>query len=323
MPFWYQPTRWWAWSLWPFALLMQCINVIRRYCYTKGWLKSYQSALPVVVVGNISVGGNGKTPFVISLCELLIAQGYKPGVISRGYGGKANSYPLSVNMDTTGKEAGDEPVLIHKRLNIPVVVDPVRANAAAYLNQHCDVDVIITDDGLQHYALQRDIEIVVVDGKRRYGNQHIMPMGPLREPTSRLNSVDFIINNGEQHAGEFTMLLAPSAAKKVNGEASSLSVQEVNACAAIGYPPRFFDTLVKQGFSVRKQVAFADHHPYSEEDFKQFESNLPLLMTEKDAVKCVAFAQPNWWYLPIDGQLSIDFTQPFLEKLKQIKESKC
>ncbi|TEW50191.1 tetraacyldisaccharide 4'-kinase [Psychromonas algicola] len=323
MPFWYQPTLWWTWFLFPLSLLMRGINAVRYFCYRNKWLKSYQSTLPVVVVGNISVGGNGKTPFVISLCEILIEEGYKPGVISRGYGGKSLHYPLLVESSTTGKEAGDEPVLIHKRLNIPVVVDPVRANAAAYLADHCDVDVIITDDGLQHYALQRDIEIVVVDGKRRYGNQHIMPMGPLREPLSRLKTVDYIINNGEVHHDEFTMLLTPSDCKRVDGELAVLSDTNVNACAAIGYPRRFFDTLKTQNFTLNKQVSFADHHAYTENDFKQFESTRPLIMTEKDAVKCTAFAQQNWWYLPIDGNLPRSFIQPFLEQLKQIKESKC
>lgn len=323
MPFWYQSTRWWAWFLFPLALIMQFISTLRRYCYQQGWLKSYQSSLPVIVVGNISVGGNGKTPFVISLCELLIRQGYKPGVISRGYGGKSDVYPLLVGKQTIGKAAGDEPVLIHKRLHIPVVVDPIRSNAAAYLAEHCDVDVIITDDGLQHYALQRDIEIVIVDGKRRYGNQKIMPMGPLREPLSRLKTVDYIINNGEIHDDEFTMILAPSESKRVDGIVDKLSAQPVNACAAIGYPPRFFDTLIKQNFTLQKSVAFADHHAYTEADFKQFEATIPLLMTEKDAVKCTAFAQPNWWYLPIDGQLPTTFTQLFLKQLKQVKESKC
>ena len=323
MPFWYQPTQWWAWLLWPFALLMQGISICRRYAYQQGWFKSYKSSLPVVIVGNISVGGNGKTPFVISLCELLIKQGYKPGVISRGYGGKAEAYPLNVNAQTSGKQAGDEPVLIYQRLQIPVVVDPVRANAADYLARHCDVDVIITDDGLQHYALQRDIEIVVVDGKRRYGNQHIMPMGPLRESVKRLQSVDFIINNGAVHQGESTMMLVASDCKRVDGVAGQLPKQQVNACAAIGYPPRFFSTLVEQGFTLDKQVAFADHHAYTPSDFVQFQVDKPLLMTEKDAVKCTSFAQENWWYLPIDGQLPDSFIQPFLEKLTQIKELKC
>jgi len=323
MSFWYQATRWWVWLLWPFSLLMRLINSVRFFAYQKKWLASYRSQLPVVVVGNISVGGNGKTPFVISLCELLIKQGYKPGVISRGYGGKAETYPLLVTHQTTGKEAGDEPILIFKRLQVPVVVDPKRAKAADYLAKHCDVDVIVTDDGLQHYALQRDIEIVVVDGKRRYGNQHIMPMGPLREPLSRLKSVDFIINNGEQHAHEHTMLLVPSVCQRVDGIADTLTDTTVNACAAIGHPPRFFNTLEQSGFDIKKQVAFADHHAYDVNDFKQFEKNTPLLMTEKDAVKCTGFAQNNWWYLSVDGMLPDLFTDSFLKKLKQIKELKC
>lgn len=323
MPFWYQQTVWWAWFLFPLALLMRGINTLRYFCYRKNWLKSYQSTLPVVVVGNISVGGNGKTPFVISLCEKLIKEGYKPGVISRGYGGKASQYPLLVESKITGKEAGDEPVLIHKRLGIPVVVDPVRANAAIYLQEHCDVDVIITDDGLQHYALQRDIEIVVVDGKRRYGNQHIIPMGPLREPLNRLNTVDYIINNGEVHDNEFTMLLIPSACKRVDGERAKLTDTKVNACAAIGYPTRFFDSLIMQKLTLHKKVSFVDHHLYTEKDFNQFDPTIPLIMTEKDAVKCTEFSQSNWWYLPIDGHLPNSFVEPFLAQLKQIKESKC
>jgi len=323
MPFWYQATTWWSWFLWPLSLLMLIISKVRSYAYKKNWLKSYKSPLPVVVVGNISVGGNGKTPFVISLCELLIEQGYKPGVISRGYGGKSDAYPLLVESHITGKQAGDEPVLIYKRLHIPVVVDPIRANAADYLAKQCNVDVIITDDGLQHYALQRDIEIVVVDGQRRYGNKHIIPMGPLREPTSRLQTVDYIINNGAIQGGEFTMLLAPAACKRVDGKAGTLNETNINACAAIGFPPRFFETLIKQNFIINKRVAFADHHAYTETDFTQFEPNLPLLMTEKDAVKCTDFAQSNWWYLPIDGQLPKAFTNAFLTQLKQIKETTC
>jgi len=323
MPFWYQPTVLWAWFLFPFALLMRTISAVRYFCYQRHWLSSYRSPLPVVVVGNISVGGNGKTPFVISLCEILQKQGYKPGVVSRGYGGKSSAYPLLVTETTLGKQAGDEPVLIYKRLGIPVVVDPVRAHAAHYLHQHCDVDVIITDDGLQHYALQRDIEIVIVDGQRRYGNQHIMPMGPLREPLSRLKKVDYIINNGASHAGEFTMQLMPSACRRVDGTAEQLAPTTVNACAAIGHPPRFFDTLTTQGFSLNKQVAFADHHAYVKPDFAPFTAEFPLLMTEKDAVKCIGFAESHWWYLPIDAELPAAFTIPFLAQLKQIKEPSC
>ncbi len=320
MRFWYQRTRWWSWLLYPLSLLFAASAFIRRLLYKKGLLKSTKNRLPVIVVGNISVGGNGKTPFVIWLCEFLIKQGYQPGIISRGYGGKSDRYPLLLDNGTSGKEAGDEPVMIFKRLGIPVVVDPLRSRAADYLTDHGLADIIVTDDGLQHYALQRDIEIAVVDGKRRFGNQHLMPMGPLREPLSRLQEVDFIINNGAQQAGEFTMSLVPGVCLSVDGQARQLPAHsEVNACAAIGYPQRFFDTLEKQQFVLRKTLAFADHHPFTGDDFRQFDKQLPLLMTEKDAVKCTAFAQENWWYLPISAQLPSAFEKQLLKKIKEIK----
>ncbi|WP_028862110.1 tetraacyldisaccharide 4'-kinase [Psychromonas aquimarina] len=321
MLFWYRPLTWWCWFLYPFSLLFLCISSVRRLLFKAGVFKSFRSELPVIVVGNISVGGNGKTPFVIWLCEFLIEQGYKPGVISRGYGGKSSSYPLLVDDNVSGKEAGDEPLLIYKRIGIPVVVDPVRADAAAYLAEHCAVDIIITDDGLQHYALQRDIEIVIVDGVRRYGNNHLIPMGPLRETLSRLDSVDFVINNGEQAAGEITMQLQPDSCLRVDGQSGQLdSGSRVNACAAIGYPERFFNTLRQQQFVINNSVSFADHHAFSSDDFKQFGTELPLLMTEKDAVKCSAFAQPDWWYLPITAELPSAFKDQLLSK---IKERKC
>ncbi|HEY5716395.1 MAG TPA: tetraacyldisaccharide 4'-kinase, partial [Psychromonas sp.] len=271
MPFWYRPATW-AWLLFPLALCFKIISQCRHGLYQKGIFKRYKSNLPVIIVGNISVGGNGKTPFVIWLCEMLMKAGYKPGVISRGYGGKSSHYPLLVGENISGKEAGDEPLLIYKRLGIPVVVDPLRVNAVKYLEQHCPVDIIISDDGLQHYALQRDIEIVIIDGKRRFGNQQLMPMGPLREGISRLNSVDFLINNGEQHANENTMLLKAQPCKRVDGQGGQLLVNsKVNACAAIGYPQRFFDTLEQQQFEILKAVGFNDHHAFSSDDFVQFD----------------------------------------------------
>jgi tetraacyldisaccharide 4'-kinase len=320
MGFWYQATRWWSWILYPIALLFYGIAACRRFMFKIGLLKSSKNKLPVIVVGNISVGGNGKTPFVIWLCELLVKQGYRPGIISRGYGGKSEIYPLLLDKETNGKQAGDEPVMIYKRLGLPVVVDPIRSRAAAYLSENNLADIIITDDGLQHYALQRDIEIVVVDGKRRFGNAHLMPMGPLREPLSRLKEVDFIINNGGESEGEFIMSLQPGHCLTVDGQSRDFpSVNRVNACAAIGYPQRFFDTLEKQQFILNKSVSFADHHSFVANDFTQFDKNIPLLMTEKDAVKCTAFAQGNWWYLPISAELPKVFEQQLLDKIKEIQ----
>ena len=316
MKFWYQSVKWWAWGLYPFALLLFVISTIRRFVLQK---KAIKNRLPVIVVGNISVGGNGKTPFVIWLCEMLIEAGYKPGIVSRGYGGKSDVYPLLLNHESKGDEAGDEPVMLFKRLGVPIVVDPKRVDAANYLAEHCDVDIIVTDDGLQHYALSRDIEIVVVDGKRRFGNQKLMPMGPLREPLSRLKSVDFIINNGEEVNNEITMLLTPQACKRVDGSDVCLPEKSiVNACAAIGYPQRFFDSLQMLDYQLLKTVSFADHHAFKASDFNQFEKTRPLLMTEKDAVKCKEFALPNWWYLPIDAKLPLSFQEQLLQRIKDL-----
>lgn len=320
MLFWYQVTRWWHWIFYPLSLLFFAVSTVRRFLYKKSLFKSVKNELPVIVVGNISVGGNGKTPFVIWLCELLIKHGYKPGVISRGYGGKSDHYPLLVTKQVSGREAGDEPVMIFKRLGIPIVVDPNRCDAAAYLSDKGLADIIVTDDGLQHYALQRDIEIVVVDGKRRFGNQKLLPMGPLRESLSRLKEVDFIINNGGQLAGEISMSLAPERCLAVDGGDRSLPLNSVvNACAAIGYPQRFFDTLEKQNIKLNKTIEFADHHAFSKDDFTQFDNDIPLLMTEKDAVKCNEFAKLNWWYMPIQAQLPTSFEQQLIDKIREIK----
>lgn len=329
MPFWYQRLRWWAWLLYPFAFLFWTINSIRYWLFKSGILKRYKSTLPVIVVGNISVGGNGKTPFVIWLCTLLIKKGYKPGIVSRGYGGKSKQYPLLVEHGVTGSQAGDEPVMIFKRLGIPIVVDPVRSQAVKYLAQKCDVDIIITDDGLQHYALQRDIEIVIIDGKRRFGNEKIMPMGPLRERLSRLNRVDYIISNGQSNlpladenklnTQEVTMLLVAEKCERVDGHHGELNATEpVNACAGIGYPQRFFDSLKDQQFNLENTQSFPDHHAFIESDLEEFGNSLPLLMTEKDAIKCKNFAKVNWWYMPISAQLPPEFEKKLLTKIKDL-----
>lgn len=194
---WYRKSGW-RWLLAPFALLFAIISGTRRYAYRHGWRKGYRSSLPVIVVGNISVGGNGKTPVVVWLVEQLQARGYRPGVVSRGYGGKAPHYPYRLDETSTTAQAGDEPVLIARRCGCPVVVAPKRADAVRLLEQSGEVDIIITDDGLQHYALARDIELVVVDGARRFGNACLLPMGPLREPVTRLKRVDAIICNGSE-----------------------------------------------------------------------------------------------------------------------------
>ncbi len=198
---------WFYILLLPFSWLYGAITLLRRFAYQKGWLASWKAPVPVVVVGNLTAGGNGKTPVVIWLVEQLIQQGFKPGVVSRGYGGKSDHYPLLLTSDTSPSMAGDEPVLIHHRTGAPVAVAPNRRDAVKALLAQYELDVIITDDGLQHYALQRDYEIVVIDGQRRFGNGWWLPAGPMRERAGRLNSVDAIIVNGGVSQGNVILLL--------------------------------------------------------------------------------------------------------------------
>ena len=240
----------WRWALAPLALLFALVSGGRRFAYWRGWFSTYRASLPVIVVGHISVGGNGKTPVVVWLVEQLQARGWRPGVVSRGYGGKAPHYPYRLDATSTTAQAGDEPVLIARRCGCPVVVAPRRADAVRLLEQSGEVDIIITDDGLQHYALARDIELVVVDGARRFGNGCLLPMGPLREPMTRLKRVDAIICNGGTPAqGEYPMALVAAAPRRVCDDAplEAPLAGPVDALAGIGHPPRFFATLAGLG----------------------------------------------------------------------------
>ena len=306
----------------PLSWLYGLITCGLRLCYRKGWKKSWRSPVPIIVVGNLTAGGNGKTPVVIWLIELLQRQGLRAGVVSRGYGGKADSYPLLLDASTKTAEAGDEPVLIYQRTGAPVAVSPVRADAVKALLEHHQLDVIVTDDGLQHYALQRDVEIVVVDGIRRFGNGWWLPAGPMRERASRLNSVDAVITNGGQsEPGEIAMQLQPGmAVNLLTGEQRDATLlPQVVAMAGIGHPPRFFATLKNLQVTTQAEFAFADHQDYQ---FEQLNALLgaeqTLLMTEKDAVKCRSFAQPNWWYLPVNAQISDSDTARLLAKIHQV-----
>ena len=291
----------------PLSLLYGLISNLLRLSYVWGWRKAWRAPVPVVVVGNLTAGGNGKTPVVIWLVQALQKQGLRVGVVSRGYGGKAAHYPLVLNATTTTVEAGDEPVLIWQRTGAAVAVSPRRRDAIDALLQHEPLDIIITDDGLQHYALARDIEIVVVDGERRFGNGWWLPAGPMRERASRLHSVTAVINNGGvPQTGELAMQLVPGNAVNLQtGEHCSPSqLGNVVAMAGIGHPPRFFNTLHQLGVIPVNEIAFADHQNYSAETLKALTNNdQVLLMTEKDAVKARAFAQANWWYLPVDAEL--------------------
>ncbi|WP_459176076.1 tetraacyldisaccharide 4'-kinase [Ewingella americana] len=306
----------------PFAWLYGLITFTLRYSYKKGWKKSWRAPVPVVVVGNLTAGGNGKTPVVIWLVEALQQRGLRAGVVSRGYGGNAAKYPLVLNSATTAAEAGDEPVLIFQRTGAPVAVSPVRSDAVKALLKESHLDVIVTDDGLQHYALQRDIEVVVVDGVRRFGNGWWLPAGPMRERAARLSTVDAVITNGgTAHAGEISMTLEAGLAVNVlTGEQCDVTaLQDVVAMAGIGHPPRFFATLKSLGVVTQAEIAFADHQGYQPDQLNPLASpDQTLLMTEKDAVKCRLFAQPHWWYLPVNARISPDESGNLFAKIDQV-----
>lgn len=286
-------------------------------------------AVPVVIVGNISIGGTGKTPLVIALIELLRSAGYRPGVVSRGYGAKPPSYPWQVTAETLPAEGGDEPCLIVQRTDVPLFIDPDRPRAVATLLAAHDCDVIISDDGLQHYALARDLEIAVIDGVRGLGNARCLPEGPLREPPERLMQVDWVIINGQDHgSGVPELVQAPVAMQLIPSRLISLHDAEqvapdrwsqgrkVHAVAGIGNPGRFFDTLRTLGFDPVEHP-LADHADITPE-MLEFDPPLPVIMTEKDAVKCRTLHKKGCWALRVDAQLDAGFETQFLQRLAQV-----
>lgn len=303
----------------PLSWLYGLVSGAIRLTYRLGLKRAWRAPVPVVVVGNLTAGGNGKTPVVIWLVEQLQKRGIRPGVVSRGYGGKATHYPLLLTADTTTAEAGDEPVLIYQRTGVPVAVSPVRSDAVQALLAGHAVDIIITDDGLQHYALARDKEIVVIDGVRRFGNGWWLPAGPMRERASRLQSVDaVIVNGGQAKPGEIPMHLQPGmAVNLLTGERKAVEqLPALVAMAGIGHPPRFFATLEQCGARLEKRVPLADHQALVEGQVDALTvPGQSLIMTEKDAVKCRTFAKENWWYLPVDAELSGEQPEHLLKEL--------
>lgn len=330
---WYEGRRW-LYLLLPLSWLYRGLMSLRRSAYQRGWKHSFRAPVPVIVVGNLTVGGAGKTPLVIALVERLQVAGYRPGVISRGYGGQAASYPLHVDAGSAAREAGDEPVLIAMRTGAPVVVDPQRTRGVTALLEMGACDVVVADDGLQHLALQRDIEIVVVDGHRLYGNSFCLPAGPLREPVSRLATVDFVCCNGDSESASptagydlpsFTMLLqAAGLREQVSGKLVQFEQWQgstlVHAIAAIGNPQRFFDTLRQLGFTVVEH-AFPDHYQYSDSDLT-FDDDLPVIVTEKDVVKLQSLSiSDRLWVLPVTALLEDSFFTAIIEKLQLVTPS--
>lgn len=312
------------------APLYGAIAGLRRGLYRRGWLRSRQVPVPVIVVGNITAGGTGKTPLTIELVERLRAAGWKPGVASRGYGRDDAGTARWITPELAPELGGDEPVLIAWKTGVPVRVDKDRVAAArALLEAGCDV--VVCDDGLQHYRLARDIEIEVVDAQRRYGNGRPMPAGPLREPVARAADCDFrVVNLGQASNdaqapaasgfGEWAMRLRIDVARPLRGgrerPLQGFAGLRVHAVAGIAHPQRFFQMLRARGIGVVPH-AFADHHRYQALDLS-FGSELPVLMTEKDAVKCRAFAN-DWHYaVPLQAELPAAFWVALLDRLGKL-----
>jgi tetraacyldisaccharide 4'-kinase len=302
----------------PLGWLYCAGSLLRRAAYRIGILPVGRVGAPVVVVGNISVGGTGKTPLVIWIARFLKANGLRPGIVSRGYRGRADKWPQQVRPDSDPIMVGDEPVLLAQATGCPVAADPNRLRAAQTLLAHVECDMIISDDGLQHLAMGRDVEIAVIDGIRRHGNGRCLPAGPLREPVSRLDSVDLIVANGGGVPGEFDMRMAAGEAKNlvdtsIRRPLQTFAAGPVHAVCGIGVPERFFDTLERAGLTLVRHP-FPDHHAYSAGDIG-FDDAHPVLMTEKDAVKCRRFADTRHWCVPVRAELAHAFGARLLSLL--------
>ena len=302
---WYEKDRPY-WYLLPLAWLYAALTGIRRGLFRIGLMKQYRHAVPVIVVGNISIGGTGKTPFTLKLCHLLRQQGWRPGIVSRGYGADIRQ-PTLVNVNSPAGQVGDEPLLLAQRSGAPVVVCPDRVAAVQYLLQHTQCDIVISDDGLQHYRLARDVEIVLIDGSRGFGNGQLLPAGPLREGIWRLKLVDLVVANTQLDVlADGLMQLTPAAPVALVGDACLSQGTEVILVAGIGNPARFERTVLEAGFNISATRFFSDHHQFTEADLADIPG--PLLMTEKDAVKCRNFAKPNWFSLGVDAKLDSALT---------------
>ena len=306
------PIPWWTR---PVALLYGAVTGFRRWMFRHGWLRSQRLPVPVLVVGNLSVGGTGKTPLTIALAAELRRRGYTPGVVSRGYGGTQRE-PLLLGEQPDPARVGDEPCLIQASGAMVAIGRDRPAAARLLLAAGCDV--LVADDGLQHYQLARDVEICVVDGQRRFGNGRLLPAGPLREPLRRLQQVDFRVSNGGAPAsGEIPMTLRSGLAVNLRDarerSLADFAGQRVHAVAGIGNPQRFFDSLRAAGLEPIEH-RFDDHHRFVADELA-FVPALPLLMTDKDAIKCRDFAQPDWWRVPASAQLPPDFFAQVLQRM--------
>ena len=310
--YWYKPTAL-SWLflllLLPLSWLYCAVSSIRRKLYLSGVLERVKADVPVVVIGNIVAGGSGKTPLLIALCEYVKKRGFKPGVVSRGYGGSFTGVKQLSDGDTAAL-VGDEPLMIYRRTGVPVVIGSDRASAVERLLAENDCDIVFSDDGMQHYRMARDMEIAVVDAGRRFGNGLCLPAGPLRERVSRLDDVDLVVYNGgsdalasyKLQALNFDKLDANTERSLSDFKAGLETSKPLHAVAGIGNPPRFFNQLRSLGFVIVEH-AYADHHHYQQQDFEGWAQDC-IVMTEKDAVKCDRLDLTDAWYLQVDAVFS-------------------
>jgi tetraacyldisaccharide 4'-kinase len=304
----------------PFGWLYCGVVLLRRHLYRSGRLTTWRLPCPVVVVGNLTVGGTGKTPLVLRLAELATERGLRPAIVTRGYGGRSQEWPRTVTADDDPALVGDEPLLIARHGVCPVIAGPDRVadGRLAIVRHGCNL--ILSDDGLQHYRLERDLEVAVIDGERGLGNGRCLPAGPLREPRGRLASVDLVIRNGGVGEGD-SFSLVPGVAVNLRdpGETRPLNAfrgLRVTAVAGIGNPSRFFGELRAQGILVTERP-YPDHHPFSAEDVAAWPEG-PVLMTEKDAVKCAKFGAANHWYCPVRARLEPGVVRRLFDRIDSL-----
>lgn len=328
---WYCPSGGWTRHLKPLSRLFSFLAERRKQRLLQS--SRWSPPVPVIVVGNISVGGTGKTPLVAALVREFQRRGYRPGIISRGFGAQTGEASISVTPDSDPAIVGDEPVMLARQLNVPLIVDVDRVKAAQFLCDQTDCNLIIADDGLQHYNLQRHVEVLVLDGDRLLGNRLCLPAGPLREPPERMNQVDMILvntNNASISAkaeevesalgrkGLYYFSLEPSAPVSVTGISKRIpDIARVHGVAGIGNPERFFNTLRSLGYDVIGHP-FPDHHSFVPEDIC-FNDDLPVIMTAKDAVKCGDFADDRHWYLPVTTCVSDSCIEQLMEMIEARK----
>lgn len=302
----------------PLSRLYEKGILLRKNYLTK---RAVKISVPVIVIGNITVGGTGKTPLIMKLYEALKKEGFEPGIVSRGYLSQLSSdFPILLKEHHGPEDVGDEPYMIYRRIKAPVMICKDRVKAIeALLTMMPSINVILSDDGLQHYRMRRDIEVAVIDGDRRFGNGELLPAGPLREPVSRLKSVDFTVCQGTPQGDEFGMKLVGDTLYALNNPHVTQSLQDlksmtVHAVAGIGHPGRFFKDLSAYGLNVISHP-YPDHHLFQSSDFS-FKTMAPIIMTEKDAVKCMQLSIPNAWYLPVTAEVDPNLIEAILRKLR-------